>query len=165
MRIVYIIDHSGSKIISKFKITNVPYQIISIGAFDIDYRLHIAARNNIIYTIKNGELTTTPIELPNKIIGLVRTEKSIIVGTIDANLHSYSPQGKKNFTIKLPVGITCMELLDIKRLRNFRAVLVALKNSEIRIYNERTLVNIYKAQENIFSMKFGKFGKEEEAFD
>lgn len=53
---LYVVEHSGSKIINKFKINHIPHQITTLGAYDVDYRIHIAARNNCIYTIKNGEV-------------------------------------------------------------------------------------------------------------
>ncbi len=159
---VFVIDHSGSKIISKFKIPDIPSQIISLGAYDVDYRLHIAARNNKIYTIKNGELTTVIIDVASKILGMVRTEKSLILATIDDYYQSYSPQGKKKFSIKMPHSISNLEVLDASRTRNFKGVIITLKNGEVRVYNEKNLLNIIKLNENIFGVKFGKFGKDEE---
>jgi Bardet-Biedl syndrome 1 protein len=159
---VFVIDHSGSKIISKFKIPDTPFQILAVGAYDIDYRLHIATRNNKIYTIKNGELTTVIIDVPNKIIGTVRTDKSLIVATVDDYYQSYTPQGKKNFSIKMPHSISNLEILDASRTRNFKGVILTLKNGEIRLYNEKNLINILKLSENIFGVKFGKFCKDEE---
>jgi Bardet-Biedl syndrome 1 protein len=160
--LVYIIDHSGSKIISKFKIPDVPFQVTTVGCFDIDYRIHIAGRNGKIYTIKNGEITTIVIDVPGKICGVVRTDKSIIACTMDSYYHSYNPSGKKNFSIKLPDAITCVEAMEIKKPRSFKGVLISLRNCELRLYNEKNLVNIYKLQENIFGMKFGKFSKIDE---
>ena len=54
---IYVVEHSGSKIINKFKINQIPHQITTLGAYDVDYRIHIATRNNCIYTIKNGEVS------------------------------------------------------------------------------------------------------------
>lgn len=159
---IYIIDHSGSKILSKFKIPEVPFQITTLGCHDIDYRIHIAGRSGKIYTIKNGELTTIILDVPGKICGLVRTEKSIIACTMDSYYHSYNPSGKANFSIKLPDSITCVEAMEIKIPRNFKGVLISLRNQELRLYNEKNLINIYKLTENIFGMKFGKFSKNEE---
>lgn len=160
--LVYVIDHSGSKIIAKFRIPNIPFQIAALGAYDVDYRLHIAGRNNTIYTIKNGEVTSALITVTNNIVGLIRTDKSIIVGTMDACYHSYHPQGKKNFTIKLPAHITCMEYFDCSRTKNFRGTTIALKNGEVRLYNEKNLIHLFRYPENIFGIKFGKFGREDE---
>jgi Bardet-Biedl syndrome 1 protein len=52
--------------------------------------------------------------------------------------------------------------MEMKKPRFFKGVLIALKNLELRLYNEKNLVSIYKLQENIFGMKFGRFGKNEE---
>jgi hypothetical protein len=40
--------------------------------------------------------------------------------------------------------------------------MVALKNAEVRIYNEKLLVNLIKFSENIISLKYGKFGREDD---
>ena len=89
---------------------------------------------------------------------------------MDNHMHSYHPQGKKNFSIKMPCQITCIELMDCKKSKNFKGIFVALKNSELRLYNEKILLNILKLQvkyffikEPIFGIKFGKFGREEES--
>lgn len=89
---IYIIDHSGSKIINKFKLNDVPCFITCLGAYDIDYRIQIATRNNTIYTIKDNNVSTAKIEVPHKIVGLIRTEKQIYVGTMDSMIHCYHPQ-------------------------------------------------------------------------
>jgi Bardet-Biedl syndrome 1 protein len=159
---IYIIDNTGYKIISKFKIPSVPYQINSIGAYEIDYRLYVVGRNNCIYTVKNGDLQQSVIEVPFKIVGVVRTEKSVIVGTMNSAINSYHASGKKLFTLKLPAPIICIESLESRQIKNFKGYMVALKNAEVRIYNEKLLVNLIKLSENIFSLKYGKFGREDD---
>ena len=159
---IYIIDNTGYKIISKFKIPSVPHQIIAIGAFDVDYRLYVVGRNNTIYTIKNGDLQSAVIDVPQIIVGIVRTEKSIIVGTMNSYAHSYHASGKKLFSLKLPAPIICIEGIESKQIRNFKGYMISLKNSEVRIYNEKLLVNLIKYSENIFSLKYGKFGREDD---
>jgi len=160
--IIYIIDHSANKILNKIKIASIPFQLISMGAYDIDYRLHILSRENIIYTIKNGEIQNPRIELHNKAVGFVRTEKSIIIGTINSLIDAYQPSGKKNFSIKLPAHILCIESIEIKSsVKSFKGYIVSTKNGEIRTYNEKILIHLLKHSENISALRFGRFSKEE----
>ena len=79
-----------------------------------------------------------------KILYIIRNEKSIVVATMDNHLHSYHPQGKKNFSIKLPAQITCLDLMDCKKSKNFKGVFVAMKNCELRLYNDKILINVLK---------------------
>ena len=160
--IIYIIDHSANKILNKIKIPSNPFKIIAMGAYDIDYRLHILSRENIIYTIKNGEIQNPTIELHKKAVGIVRTEKSIIVGTINSMIDAYQPSGKKNFSIKLPAHILSIESLEIKSsVKSFKGYIISIKNGEIRTYNEKILIHLLKLSENISAMKFGRFSNEE----
>lgn len=160
--LIYIIDHSGTKIISKFRIPNVPFQIVSYGTLDIEYRINVATRNGSIFAIKGGEVVQSVIEIGNKIISLLRLDKTIVVGSIDNYYHSFYLNGNKNFSISLPDSISCMESFDFKKGKYFKGVLIALKNYELRLYNDKQLLNVYKTIESIFSMRFGKFGADED---
>ncbi len=160
--IIYVIDHSNNKIISKFKIPATPYQLISVGAFDVDYRIHVLTRENIIYTIKNGELQNSILEVCQKVIGMVRTDKSIIVGTINSSLYAYHMTGKKNFTLQFQSPIICIEGMEIRQsMKNFRGYFVSLRGGEVRTYNEKVLLHVFKYSENINAIKFGKFGTDD----
>lgn len=154
---IYIIDQSGSKIIFKYKIPTIPYIIVTSGCFDIDYTLHIAGRDNLIYNIRQGELSTLIIDIPVKIFGMLKTDRSLIIGCIDSTIHSYHILGKKNFSYKLPSSLCCMENLDIKTFPVFRGYMLGLKNGEFRIYNEKNLNFIFKFPEPLISMKYGRY--------
>jgi Bardet-Biedl syndrome 1 protein len=52
--------------------------------------------------------------------------------------------------------------MDCKSTRNFKGVLISLKNLEVRLYNEKNLVNSFKTSENLFGLKFGRFGNNPE---
>lgn len=161
---VYIIDHSGTRIINKFVIPSVPHQIVAVGAYDVDYSIYVATRNNTIYTIHNGEVSlNTKIEVGNSIVSMIKTDKSLLITTINCLYHSYNTNsGKKNFSICMPSTIICMEMFESKK-GNFKAAMIALRNFEIRMYSEKNLINVLTLNENIFGLKFGRFGKEEES--
>ena len=64
---------------------------------------------------------------------------------MDDTLSSYTLKGKRQWTVRLPDTITCVEVL-LFQPRSFRAVLVALKNREVRIYKDKFLVNCIKME-------------------
>lgn len=154
---IIIVDQSGSKIILKTKIPSIPHLIATSGCYDIEYHIYIATRDNIIFFIRNGELTSLQIEIPNKIFGLIKTNKSVIVGCANATVHSYNQIGQKNFTFGLPANLTCMEPIEIKTYPLFSGYALGLKNGEVRIYSERQLNFVYKFSEAIHCIKFGNY--------
>jgi Bardet-Biedl syndrome 1 protein len=160
--LICVIDQSGSKILAKFKIPTIPHQIMPSGIYDVDYKLYISGRDNKIYTIRNGELSQTVIDIPNKIVGMAKSDKSVIVGTIDSKIHAYFSHGKKNFCLSLPASIMCIDSFEPKKYKSFKGYILALSNLEVRIYNEKLLVHLFKVPENIFGMKLGTYGKDED---
>lgn len=47
------------------------------------------------------------------------------------------------------------------RPKGFQAVAVALANNEVHLYKDKFLVDVIQVEENIFSMKFGRLGRED----
>jgi Bardet-Biedl syndrome 1 protein len=159
---IFIVDGSDTKILKKFQLSGIPSAISCYGAYDTDYRVHIACRNEIIYTLRNGEIITTIIQVSSKIVNILRLEKSLYVICMNSFFHSYNPTGNKNFSIKQPSEIYCLEECNMKKTRGFKAILLGLKNTEIRLYNDKLLINVITIPETIFGMKFGKLGKSDE---
>jgi Bardet-Biedl syndrome 1 protein len=93
--------------------------------------LHVCT-DRYVYTVKNGELSSTVMELESQPVGLIRTNKSVIVGCMNNTLVSYHIKGKKNYSLYLPSSILTMELLSVQRQRMVKAVIVALANGEVR---------------------------------
>lgn len=62
--------------------------------------------------------------------------------------------------MKLPAGITTLELMDHKQ-KGFKAVLVALTNCEVRIFRDKSLVDTIKTKDVVTSMRYGRFGRED----
>ena len=136
-----ILDPSGSSIIQKIRLPSVPLMIAVSGLYEVEYRLCIACRDSNVYMIKNNELTGTVIELESQPVGIVRCLKSIVIGCMGNVMHSYHIKGKKNYSVYLPAPIVAMELLSTERARSINAVLVALADGELRVYNEKNLVS------------------------
>jgi Bardet-Biedl syndrome 1 protein len=49
----------------------------------------------------------------------------------------------------------------MKRTKSITAILVALSNGEIRMYNDKFLISTIKTDDVILGMRFGIFGREE----
>ena len=69
-------------------------------------------------------------------------------------------KGKRYWKHLLPAAITAMCQIDY-RPKGFQAVAVALANNEIHLYKDKFLVDVIQVEENVFSMKFGRLGRED----
>merc|ERR1719409_2471922 len=160
-KMVYILDSSALNIAQKVEVDAVPTFISVLGLYDVEYRITVACRNGNIYTIKNGQVLSTVIELESQPVGLVRYDKNIYVGCMDNVIHCFHFKGKKNHSIYVPCPISCMSLLQITKSRVVKALVVALNNGEVRLYNGKHLITVVKTNDIVTGMKLGTFGREE----
>mmetsp|Transcript_31269 Transcript_31269/g.57226 ORF Transcript_31269/g.57226 Transcript_31269/m.57226 type:complete len:599 (+) Transcript_31269:68-1864(+) len=158
---VYILDSSALSIATKVELNAIPTFISILGLYDVEYRITVACRDGRIYTIKNGQVLSTVIELETHPVGLVRIDKNIYVGCMDNVIHCFHFKGKKNHSIYLPCAISCMSLLQLTRAKAAKALAVALTNGEVRLYNGKQLVCTTKTNEVITGIRLGTFGREE----
>eukprot|EP00002_Diphylleia_rotans_P010307 TRINITY_DN2075_c0_g1_i3.p1 TRINITY_DN2075_c0_g1~~TRINITY_DN2075_c0_g1_i3.p1 ORF type:complete len:559 (+),score=112.06 TRINITY_DN2075_c0_g1_i3:50-1726(+) len=159
---VLILAPNGSTILHKVTLRGVPAFIGITGLYDVDYRIVVACRDGNLYTIKSGELMSVVIQLEAQPCGLVRIDKHIYVGCMNNVLNCYHIKGKKTFSTYFTSPITNMEILYSKA-RNYRVLMVALADGEIRLYNERNMISNFKFDEPIAGMKFGRYGREDHA--
>lgn len=160
-RMVYILDSSALIIATKVTLEAVPSFISVLGLYDVEYRITVACRDGNIYTIKNGQVLHSVIELETQPVGLVRLDKNIYVGCMDNVIHCFHFKGKKNHSIYLPCPISCMSLLQITKSRVAKALVVALNNGEVRLYNGKHLICTTKTNDVVTGMRLGTFGREE----
>jgi len=160
-KMVYILDSSALNIAMKVELDAVPSFISVLGLYDVEYRITVACRDGNIYTIKNGQVLSTVIELETQPVGLVRHDKNIYVGCMDNVIHCFHFKGKKNHSIYLPCPISCMNLLQITRSRTAKALVVALNNGEVRLYNGKHLITTSKTNDVVTGIALGTFGREE----
>mmetsp|Transcript_100526 Transcript_100526/g.260158 ORF Transcript_100526/g.260158 Transcript_100526/m.260158 type:complete len:591 (-) Transcript_100526:50-1822(-) len=160
-RMVYILDSSALNIATKVELDAVPTFISVLGLYDVEYRITVACRDGNIYTIKNGQVLSSVIELETQPVGLVRYDKNIYVGCMDNVIHCFHFKGKKNHSIYLPCPISCMNLLQITKARAAKALVVALNNGEVRLYNGKHLITTTKTNDVVTGLKLGTFGREE----
>jgi Bardet-Biedl syndrome 1 protein len=169
-RHVLIMDPSGTAILKKFELPSVPVLLAVQGTYDVEYRIVVATRNGNVYQIKKGKVMGTVIELETAAVGLVLLDKSMLVGCMDSVVHSFHFKGKKNYSLYLPDSIACMELVRLQRIKYQRALVVALANGEVRLYNKKYLIHTLTPAtspgvypESVAAMRFGAYGREEAA--
>ena len=75
-------------------------------------------------------------------VGLIRREKTILVGTMDDCLQSFSSKGKRLWSQKLPASIKCVEPVDIPS-RSVQLTAVALQNQQIILFNDKHVVDCF----------------------
>ncbi|KAJ0394397.1 hypothetical protein P43SY_000098 [Pythium insidiosum] len=158
---VYILDPQGTSILQQIKIPGIPVEIVACGLLDVEYRLIVTTRSGSVYTIKNGEVLKTVIELEAPSCALLQLEKSIVIATTNRKLTSYHLKGKKNWSLTMPDDIMALEALNLRRTKDTRGVLVALKSGDIVLYNEKIKVCQIDMETSITGMLFGQYGREE----
>ncbi|KAJ1632773.1 bardet-Biedl syndrome 1 family protein [Pavlovales sp. CCMP2436] len=160
---VLILDVGGVTIVSRFQLPSAPVYIAVTGLCDVEYRIVCACRNGSVYTIKNGELTGTAIELEAQPCGLVRVDKLIMVACMGSVVHAYHIKGKKSYSLYQPAPVAAIEVLTLQRVRSAKALLVSLHNGEVRLYSEKTVVATLHVDDPAVGMRFGAYGREEAA--
>jgi Bardet-Biedl syndrome 1 protein len=156
---LFIINPDENKIIEKGKLPGVPFLISTSGAYNTNPNIIIADRGCNIYIMKKTKVSKT-IVVSQPMVNLLSTEKSIYIGTIAQNYIGLKKTGDQEFCINQPNVITSMELAQ--REINETLILIATKDSELRIYSHKNLCHILKIGDNIFGMKFGTLGTKKE---
>ncbi len=95
--------------------------------------------------------------IPLYIVTLQKFETKI---SLHKKIQYFFPKGKRYWKHLLPAPITAMCQIDY-RPKGFQAVAVALDNNEIHLYKDKFLVDVIQVEENIYSMKFGRLGRED----
>ncbi|EFJ41176.1 Bardet-Biedl syndrome protein 1 [Volvox carteri f. nagariensis] len=158
---VLIINAAGTAIVKNIWVGITPAMIAVQGELDVGYRITVAGRDGKLYHIRNGELTQTIIQLEAQPVGLVRLSKHVAVGCMNDVIHAYQPNGHKSWSIYLPCHILAMQRMEVTSQRMTKALVVALSNGEVRVYNEKLLVSIHTVPNPVTAMWFGRYGRED----
>lgn len=159
--VVYILDPQGTSIVQRVKIPSTPVEIVTTGLLDVEYRLIVTTRNGTVYMVKNGELLKNAIELESPPCGIIVQDKSIIIACMNRQLLSYHLKGKKNWSLSLPEDVVALEMFNLRRTKDSKGVLVALRNGDILLYNERIKICSMNIEGIVTGMLFGQYGREE----
>lgn len=158
---IYVLDPAAFTVLKTMSLPSVPVFMNISGMYDVEYRIIATCRDGKIYTFKR--VNTTPkycIELSSQPVGIVRINKTIMVGCMDETLQCISDKGKRLWSIKLPASVMTMELLDYTA-KGISAVLVALSDSTVHMYQDKHLVDVIQTPDVINALKFGRYGREE----
>jgi Bardet-Biedl syndrome 1 protein len=160
---ILVLDVAGAAVATRFQLPSTPAYLTISGMLDVEYRIICACRNGSVYTIKNGELSGTVIELEAQPCGLARIEKLIFVACMGAVVHAYHIKGKKSYSLYMPAPVAAIEVLSLQRLRSSKALIVSLHNGELRLYVDKTAVATLKLDDPAVGLRFGAYGREEGA--
>ena len=143
------------------QLKSVPVFINVTGQLTVDYRIFVACRDGRVYQIRDGKVQDQVITIESKPVGLLRLDKQIVIAGMDNIIQSYYLKGKKSFSMTMPSEICAMTRLSISRSVASNNILVALKNGNIRLYNEKHLINQISTDDICNGIVFGVFGREE----
>ena len=158
--LIYIINPNEKEPLNKIRIPEVPFLIECQGSYFSEYKIYVADRGCNIYITHKDSLENKFI-IPQPLINLNITKKNIYISTIGKNFISYSLSGDKIFSIHQPDYITSMEFY-YRNNEDIPISIIALKNNQVRLYNEKKLLMIMHLKDNIFGMKFGQYGINED---
>ena len=152
---IYIIEYTNKKPLCQIRLPEVPFLIVCQGGYKSDHTILVGDRGCTIYVIKKDSIVNKFI-MPQPLVGLVIAPKNFYVGTMSNNYISYNFNGDKVFSIIQPAIISCMEFY-YRKSEDLPIVIIALKNKEVRFYNDKNLLIVMKVNDNIFGMKYGKY--------
>ena len=159
--LVIMLEPSGTAIAKKWQLPSAPVHMAITGSKDIEYRIVCACRDGNVHTIKESGPSGIVIELESMPCGLVRLDKSILVGCMSNVIHAFSLRGKKAYSIYLPAPIVTMELLSLYKTRTAKALIVGMSTGEVRLYAEKHLIASLRIEEPVTACRFGSYGREE----
>ncbi|XP_013780434.1 Bardet-Biedl syndrome 1 protein homolog, partial [Limulus polyphemus] len=158
---VYVLEPDAFTILAAMTVPSVPAFLNVTGLFDVEYRIIVACRDGILYTLKRGFKTgRLCVELLSQPVGLLRVKNTVVVGCMDQTLSCFSMKGRNLWTIKLESSIVAMETIDITYL-GIQLIVIALSNGLIQLYQDKYLVDVVPAEDVVTGIKFGRYGREE----
>lgn len=168
-RLVLVLSPGGSDVLVRIQLPSPPVHMAVTGMYDVDYRIVVACRDGALYTIKNGKLSGSSIGLEAQACALLRLDKSILVGCMGNTLHCFSIKGRKQFSLFMPAPITELCAMHVERAHTIKAFLVSLLDGDVRLYSwnatgerSRELCR-FRADSSVVAMRFGRFGREDNA--
>ncbi|KAM4721564.1 BBSome complex member BBS1 [Rhinophrynus dorsalis] len=161
-REIFILDPEAFTILTRVSLPSVPTLMDVTGQYDIEYRITVACRNGNVYILRrDSKRPKYCIELSAQVVGLVRVQKNIMIGTSQETLHGYSQKGKRLWTVTLPAPIMTMSLMEQKS-RSIQAVLIGLKNLEVHLYRDKNLLSVISTPDIVTGLCFGRYGREDD---
>ncbi|CAH8643662.1 unnamed protein product [Schistosoma intercalatum] len=140
---VYIYDCVSHNNLCEVALPSVPVHLNAIGSFDIDYHILVTCRNGIIYSIKRGEANAKVyVETGSQIIGLLRTEKAVIVACMDQTVKGFSLEGRPIWRVRHSCEILTITpmIFNSSNNRNHEIYyIICLSDGSVQIYCDQHL--------------------------
>jgi Bardet-Biedl syndrome 1 protein len=160
-------DPSMSQYLCKIDIQSPPVLMTVYGAYDVEWRISVTARDGHVYYIKSGDVRGTAVlsgstnDLGSLPVSLAKQDKNIWVATMDKALSCLNFRGKKLRTIQLTEDIVEICAIEVKRTKLNNLLVVGLISGEMRLYRDSTLLHRFYVDPPIIAVQFGSYGREE----
>ena len=153
--LIFVIDHNNKTPLLKKRIYEVPFIIETQGGYNTEHKIFISDRGCNVYILKK-DIILNKFIMPQPLVNLLISKNNFYIGTIGNNYISYTLSGNIVFKINQPSIITCMEIY-YRKSEDLNIIIIALKNKEVRFYNDKKLIIVMNIHDNIFGMKYGKY--------
>ncbi|KAG5453426.1 Bardet-Biedl syndrome 1 protein [Clonorchis sinensis] len=139
---LYIFDPVTYSVLTKIALPAIPVHLCATGSFDVDYRIVVSCRNATIYQARRTTTTITAgIDVGSQIIGLVRSEKSIVTACMDQTIKAFSLSGRLLWSIRQPSPILVITSMILPS-HSFDGYVVSLTDGTVRLYRDRQLCDV-----------------------
>ncbi|RVE54987.1 hypothetical protein evm_000354 [Chilo suppressalis] len=147
-------------------IKRTPYQMVTTGLYNVDYRITVATREKSVCVLKRdwseGRLLFATDE---HIVALevMPTDHSVLVICCDNTLSCYSKKGKRQWSLSLehrPVALTLVPVVAL----GVTLAAVALASGHVHLYDAKARRDTMFVKDAASVMKFGQLGQEEHVF-
>ena len=160
---VHILSPATFKVLTSFNLPSPAHVLDAAGAYDVDWRIVAACRDNAVYTLRPGGRFTRTVSLPAACVGLARVGKVIVVATADSALCAYTSRGRRLWSVAQPHAISALTAVRYSR-RAFTGVVIGLTNGDVRLYNAKRAMGASASLPSAVSaFVCGRLGKTEGA--
>ena len=96
---IMILEPSGMGVQKSIQLKAVPVFIVTVGSYEVEYKIFVACRNGYTYQIKSGKTSTSfNVHIESKPIGMLKLDKTIVIAAMNRNIYSFYNKGRINFT-------------------------------------------------------------------
>ncbi|CAG0912671.1 unnamed protein product [Notodromas monacha] len=159
--LAFVLDPEAFTILAAISLPGVPTHLHVTGLFDVEFRFVLGCRDGSIAMVKRGDdeaATVAKCSVPP--VGVHIVGKTIVVPCMDNSIRCYSLLGNILWHLTLSASILCSELIEVRQL-DMTAVAVGLSDGSVLVYKDKALVDSFKIHDGVSSMKFGRFGRED----
>ncbi|TGZ69510.1 hypothetical protein CRM22_003712 [Opisthorchis felineus] len=139
---LYIFDPATYAVLTKIALPAIPVHLCATGSFDVEYRIVVSCRNATIYQARRTTTTITDgIDVGSQIIGLVRSDKSIVTACMDQTIKGFSLSGRLLWSIRQPSPILVITSLILPS-HSFDGYVISLTDGSVRLYRDKQLCDV-----------------------